>query len=335
MDHATEERFTQFLLTKAMEAEEKAGVDYRKFQRLLNSQGSARAVGNLISRTDYSSGFQKLLAAQRVDLTVEALVIEYEWSSYFSSSLREHAKNKLKRVGYIPNEYSPTDVLVSSGASSGRLPVAVLQRATPEYIWSAVQMFERGDVEHPFGASTDYDLISESGDRFPPKAVFGVALSLALGGDRIEPKHFWGGESSPCFQLLRAAGYAVVAKGAPGSGEAEDPPEEGWDEGRELWKMHRTRERAPVSRAKKDQFRRRHGKLKCERCGMDPVEEYGTTHGEACIEVHHAKTLISDMRPGHKTSLDDLQCLCANCHRFVHRLLALEQKNNRSPDHQE
>ena len=49
MDQATEERFTQFLLTKAVEAEEKAGIDYRKFQRLLNSQGSARAVGNLIS----------------------------------------------------------------------------------------------------------------------------------------------------------------------------------------------------------------------------------------------------------------------------------------------
>ncbi|MCR1767719.1 HNH endonuclease [Burkholderia glumae] len=325
MDRATEERFTQFLLTKAAEAEEKAGIDYSKFERLLNSQGSERAVGRLISRADYSSGFLKLLEAKRVDLTVEALVIESEWNAHFSPSLHQHARKKLRDVGYVPKEYSASDRAASSGVDSDRLPVAVLERATPEYIWNAVQMFESGDVQHPFGPSTDYDLISERGNRFPPKAVFGVALSLALDGERIEPKHFSGGESSPCFRLLRAAGYQVVAKGTAVDDEPGGFPE-GWEEGRELWKRHRTRERAPVSKAKKDQYRRRHGKLQCEKCGFDPVEKYGTADAEACIEVHHAETLVSDMKPGHKTSLDDLQCLCANCHRFVHRLLLLERK---------
>lgn len=254
MDRATEERFTQFLLAKAVQAEETAGVDYSKFERLLNSQGSEEAVGRLISRAEYSSGFLKLLEAGRVDLTVEALVIESEWNSHFSTSLRQHARRKLQKVGYVPKEYSASTGGASSGSDSDRLPVDVLQRVTPEYIWTAVQMFESGYVHHPFGPSTDYE------------------------------------------------------------------------EGRELWKLHRTRERAPVSKAKKDQYRRRHGKLQCERCGFDPVEEYGTTDGEACIEVHHVETLVSEMKPGHKTSLDDLQCLCANCHRLVHRLLALERR---------
>ncbi|MBR0749340.1 hypothetical protein JQ582_35970 [Bradyrhizobium japonicum] len=30
------------------------------------------------------------------------------------------------------------------------------------------------------------------------------------------------------------------------------------------------------------------------------------------------------MAEGHKPTLDDLQCLCANCHRVAHRLLKLE-----------
>jgi predicted HNH restriction endonuclease len=57
---------------------------------------------------------------------------------------------------------------------------------------------------------------------------------------------------------------------------------------------------------------------------MDPVEAYGGEHGEACIEVHHHSVHIVDMVEEHRTKLEDLQCLCANCHRVVHRLLKLE-----------
>ncbi|WP_446728945.1 HNH endonuclease [Pseudoduganella sp. OTU4001] len=39
------------------------------------------------------------------------------------------------------------------------------------------------------------------------------------------------------------------------------------------------------------------------------------------MEVHHSETQVSQMERGHKTSLDSLQCLCANCHRLVHRQL--------------
>lgn len=52
---------------------------------------------------------------------------------------------------------------------------------------------------------------------------------------------------------------------------------------------------------------------------MDPHEVYGEDYGDACIEVHHAKTSVQDMEAAHKTKLEDLMCLCANCHRVVHR----------------
>jgi 5-methylcytosine-specific restriction protein A len=61
--------------------------------------------------------------------------------------------------------------------------------------------------------------------------------------------------------------------------------------------------------------------LFCERCCADPIEIFGSEHGEACIEVHHARVQVGQMPEDHTTRLEDLQCLCANCHRFVHRLL--------------
>jgi 5-methylcytosine-specific restriction protein A len=179
-----------------------------------------------------------------------------------------------------------------------------------------------GTAQHAFGPSTDFDLIADEGRRFSPKAVFGVALSLALEGKAIEPKHFSAGERSTCFRLLRAAGYQVVPKGESETKGAEPNSDQEWSEGDTKLVSHFRRERAKgLSRAKKDQYRRFHGKLVCERCGLDPVAQYATEQAEACIEVHHFKTHVSQMAEGHKSRLDDLQCLCANCHRLIHRMM--------------
>lgn len=205
---------------------------------------------------------------------------------------------------------------------SAKLPAEVLRRATPEYIWLAVQKFMEGDVEHSFSESTKFDLIADDGQRYPPKAVFGVALSLALDGRQINPKNFVGGEDSLIVQLLRNAGYQVVPKGEPITHTDPSTMDQEWAEGTPRLVTHLKRERAPgLSQAKKAEYRRKHGKLTCERCGLDPVDTYRMDQAESCIEVHHDQTHVSAMTDGHRTRLDDLQCLCANCHRLVHRIL--------------
>jgi hypothetical protein len=80
----------------------------------------------------------------------------------------------------------------SDRGSRERLPVEVLNKATPQYVWSAVQALLAGEAQHSFGESTDYDLIADDGQRLPPKAVFGVALGAAL-GQEVLPKHFTAG----------------------------------------------------------------------------------------------------------------------------------------------
>jgi 5-methylcytosine-specific restriction protein A len=205
-----------------------------------------------------------------------------------------------------------------------RLPAEMLRRVTPEYVFRAVQQFIEGNAQDdPFGPSTDYNLIADGGRLLPPKAVFGLALSMALDGAPIEPKHFTAGRL--CFALLREAGYKVVRKGETHeSPDSEIYSDQEWREGGVKLRFHMKRERRPgLARAKKAEYRRTHnGRLNCERCGLDPVAHYEAEEAEACIEVHHSAVHVSEMAEGHKTTLGDLQCLCANCHRLVHKILA-------------
>lgn len=210
--------------------------------------------------------------------------------------------------------------------SQERLPAELLKQATPDLIFASVVALLVG-ATHPFGESTDYDLITDEGLRLAPKAVFGLALSRALNRE-ILPKHFSAGEDSVCFRLLREAGYRIVPKGEIQPAQAEtdlnrdETPPELYPEGAKVLKQHVERERAPAAaRAKKADFIRKQGHLFCERCRADPVEIFASEHGAACIEVHHARVQVGHMPANHATRLEDLQCLCANCHRFVHRLL--------------
>lgn len=203
-----------------------------------------------------------------------------------------------------------------------RFVASTFQAVTGEHLLRAAQRLIRGFSDHRFGPSTEYDLLFD-GHRLPPKAVFGLAASDALGFP-VGPENFSAGDNTLCFRMLRGHGYPIVAKGER---DAPDPAlisdeDRSWSEGRSRLVTHLRRERGTgLAAAKRDQFRQLHGRLFCERCGMDPVETFGSELGEACIEVHHRDTHVAEMGEGHETRLEDLQCLCANCHRVTHREL--------------
>ena len=203
-----------------------------------------------------------------------------------------------------------------------RLSAEQLRKVTPEHVWQAIADVSLEGASEEFGESTDYDLLSDTGLPLPPKAVFGRAASLAL-GHSVGPGHFSAGLGTPCFKILQKAGYQIVPKGEVL--ERADPlsaDDKVWTEGSVRLVNHFRRERGHgLSSAKKAEFIRRHGRLFCERCDMDPLEVFGDEDGEACIEVHHHETAIAEMGNGHETRLDDLQCLCANCHRYIHRVM--------------
>jgi hypothetical protein len=71
-----------------------------------------------------------------------------------------------------------------------------------------------------------------------------------------------------------------------------------------------------IRTAKVRLFKHQHGRLFCENCEFDFEERYGE-RGRGFIEVHHVLPLAAIL-PNTLTNIDDLMCLCANCHRMVH-----------------
>ncbi|MER8743126.1 hypothetical protein NKH54_08570 [Mesorhizobium sp. M1004] len=200
--------------------------------------------------------------------------------------------------------------------NAGRLPVAVLRRVKPRMIEAAIDSFMAG-LSHNFGQSTDFDLLLPSGERLPPKAIFGIALTPVIGRP-ARPTDFTAGWGQPCFDIIESAGYLIVPKG-------EDLPQSFYDdessaiEGSQKLVEHLQKERARgLTAMKKQWFVKQHGYLFCERCKVIPSQSLGP-FGDACIEVHHKTTAVGKMNGPTRTWLADLQCLCANCHRIVHR----------------
>ena len=123
--------------------------------------------------------------------------------------------------------------------------------------------------------------------------------------------------------IARIAGWCGINKdtSARNSKELLSYDDREWIEGHPKLKMHLRRERAPgLVLAKKVRFIQEHGRLQCERCRLDPVEAYGSVAGDACIEVHH-KIPLANIPSKQHTKLEDLECLCANCHRVTHHEL--------------
>ena len=206
-------------------------------------------------------------------------------------------------------------------ASESRLSASELRQVTSDHLHVALALLQSG-VETNFSDSKEYDVVLGDGERYPPKALFGLALSIATGTEAV-PENFSGGEDSTCFSVLRENGFSIRKKDE----EVDEfslsltDEERAWAEGKPKWVKHLKRERkSGLAQAKKTAFIKEHRRLYCERCGLVPTERYGEL-GDACIEVHHHKVAVSEMGEGHQTSLDDLQCLCANCHRIVHREL--------------
>ena len=198
-----------------------------------------------------------------------------------------------------------------------RLSSDILRTVSAVHVYEAVKRVLDGEGLEPFIESTKYDLLTDEDHRLPPKAVFGKALALALGTPAV-PGNFSGGEGSICFDILRAHGYRVVPKDTPAP--VIEVTELDFAEGEVRLRTHARRERSPVAvKAKKAEALARDGSLACEGCRTNYTEKYGSdAAAAACIEIHHHKLAISDMPSGYRTTLADLQCLCANCHRVVH-----------------
>lgn len=125
--------------------------------------------------------------------------------------------------------------------------------------------------------------------------------------------------AKPLAMLNRKAGVKSVEPGANSQPQGStDPVLLSSPEGKRLLKFHLTRERNPkLAKEKKRLAQAEFGCLRCAVCTFDFTDRYGP-HGDGFIECHHTKSL-SDRLEEEETLLEDLELVCANCHRMLHR----------------
>jgi 5-methylcytosine-specific restriction enzyme A len=94
-------------------------------------------------------------------------------------------------------------------------------------------------------------------------------------------------------------------------------------EGRLLTEIHKRRERHPSLRRKLLAARRSRGRLSCDICGLI-CKVADSDYHDAVFEAHHVRPLSMGITKS--TKLVDLALLCANCHRLIHRAIAMERR---------
>ncbi|HDM8047754.1 TPA: DUF3427 domain-containing protein [Vibrio fluvialis] len=100
--------------------------------------------------------------------------------------------------------------------SAGRIKkLATLAKAmNKQHVFAAVSQYKASNGNIPtYIDSTGYDLLVD-GERFPPKAIFGLALSPVLQMEVLS-SHFVGGVGSSCFKILEKLGFEIVNKPRP------------------------------------------------------------------------------------------------------------------------
>lgn len=121
MNIETNERFTEFLREKANEAKKAIGYPATKFHSMLNTDGGFKTANRLLASSKVSEGFTKLFLGKRVDLSVEALIIENEWREFFAPELLLRAEKRLRDVKY---QFKPFDLTTVQSSRSSRMDSA-------------------------------------------------------------------------------------------------------------------------------------------------------------------------------------------------------------------
>jgi len=93
-------RFDDSMLGVYQRALSEAGYRATWFLAMLNERGGLETARYLLHATSVSEGYVALWERQRLDLTVEAVILDSQWDALFTSDEREIARVRLEAYGY-------------------------------------------------------------------------------------------------------------------------------------------------------------------------------------------------------------------------------------------
>ena len=99
-----EARFNEAMFDVYRRAKDEAGYNATMFLQMLNDKGGPETARTLINSDTPSTGYSALYERGRLDLTVEALVVENPvWHELFVDEEIKKARRRLRQYEYKPN----------------------------------------------------------------------------------------------------------------------------------------------------------------------------------------------------------------------------------------
>lgn len=96
-----EKRFEQEMIDIYMTAKKECGYNASRFLQMLGAKGGLAAAKQLISKPGGTDGFTTLWEHGRLDLSVEAHVLNAEYAELFTDEERRMCRERLEQFGYM------------------------------------------------------------------------------------------------------------------------------------------------------------------------------------------------------------------------------------------
>ena len=95
-----EGQFHEEMLNIYRRAKSEAGYNANIFLRMVVERGGLETARYLLHTADVSEGYTALWERGRLDLTVEAVMLDLKWHSLFSDQERQTAIDRLRKYDY-------------------------------------------------------------------------------------------------------------------------------------------------------------------------------------------------------------------------------------------
>jgi hypothetical protein len=100
MASLTEQQFDAAMMNIYHRARKEVGYNATRYLQMLHDQGGLRTAQTLLHASQVSDGYTALWERGRLDLTVEALVLQPEWQELFTEQELNIARQRLQQYGY-------------------------------------------------------------------------------------------------------------------------------------------------------------------------------------------------------------------------------------------
>ena len=97
-------RFHQRMLNVYEQAKSECNYTATRFRNMVADQGGLAAAKSLLGSGGYSEGLTRLWEEKRLDISMEAAVLQDPWRALFTEDELSTARAKLKELGYEFND---------------------------------------------------------------------------------------------------------------------------------------------------------------------------------------------------------------------------------------